>query len=149
MKTAKVIGALFIAVGLLLAILGAIKYAAALMEKEDRTYSTATIVKIEQQETGDPEFPYKHTTYVELDVNGERITAPLNTYNSSFKTGKKVEVYYFKNDVQLVYEKGSENYFVLFAVSGAAFAVLGALLTRLKERNISHRSDGVPHKKPE
>ena len=144
MKTAKVIGALFIAVGLLLAILGAIKYAAALMEKEDRTYSTATIVKIEQQETGDPEFPYKHTTYVALDVNGERITAPLNTYNSSFKTGKKVEVYYFTNDVQLVYEKGNENYFVLFAISGAAFAVLGARLTRLKERNISHRSDGVP-----
>lgn len=144
MKTTKVIGALFIVVGLLFAILGTIKYAAALMEKENRIYTTATIVRIDKQKTGDPESPYKHTTYVALDVNGERITAPLNTYNSSFKTGKQVEVYYFTNDAHLVYEKRSEYFFVLLAASGAAFAVLGALLTYIKVKKYSSQKNKKP-----
>ena len=136
MKATKVIGSLFIVLGMLFAILGTIEYVIALTEKDDRIYTTATIVKIDKQETGDPEFPFEYTTYVELDVNGERTTAPLNTYNSGFRIGKQVDVYYFANDVRLVYEKGSENFSVLFTFSGVAFAILGALLI-FREKNYS------------
>lgn len=137
MKLRKVTGTLFIVVGISFAILGIIKYIIAFAEKDDRVYTNANIVKIDERETGDPEHPIDYTTYVELEVNGEKITSKLNTYNSSFKVGKQIEVYYFENDVQMVYEKDSASFFVLFAFGGVVFATLGAILIfRKKEHSI-------------
>jgi len=128
MKPAKVIGIIFVVVGLLFAILGTIKYILAMTEKDDRIYTTARIVRIDERETGDLEFPVEHTTYVELEVDGENITAELNTYNSSFKTGKQIEIYYFENNLQLVYEAGSDVFYLIFTLVGLVFATLGVTL---------------------
>ena len=129
MKVAKIFGVLFIVIGLLFAILGAISYMVFLAEKDELIYTNAQIVRIDERKTGDPEFPTEYTAYVELEVNGEKITAELNTYKPSFKTGKQIKVCYFENDVQTVYEQGSENFFILFSLCGVIFAALGAILT--------------------
>ena len=102
MKLRKVAGILFIVVGISFVILGLIKYIILFTEKEDCVYTTANIVKIDERETGDPEEPIDYTTYVELEVNDDKVTTKLNTYKSSFKVGEKIEVYYFKNDTQII-----------------------------------------------
>lgn len=128
MKAKKVIGALFLAIGLVFAILGTIKYMITFTETEEQIYTTARIVRIDEEKTGDPEFPTEHKAFVELEVNGKKITAELNTYRSSFYVGKQIDIYYLENDLHTVYEKGSESFFAVFALGGMVFAALGAIL---------------------
>ena len=129
MKAAKVVGIFFLVFGLLFAILGSIKYIVAFKATDERIYATAHIVRIDERETGDPEFPIEYTTFVEYEVDGKSITAVLNTYKSSFKIGKQIDVYYFNNDLQSVYEAGSDAFYIIFASVGVIFAILGAILT--------------------
>lgn len=129
MKAAKIVGIVFLITGLLFAILGAIKYIVSSMATDERIYAAAHIVRIDERKTGDPEFPITYTTFVEFDVDGKNVTANLNTHNSSFKIGKQVDVYYFENDLQTVYEVGSDANFIIFALVGVLFAILGAILT--------------------
>ena len=129
MKVAKIVGIVFLITGLLFAILGPIKYIASSMVTDERIYATAHIVRIDERKTGDPEFPIEYSTFVEFEVDGKNITANLNTHNSSFKIGKQVDVYYFENDLQTVYEVGSNVNYIIFASVGLLFAILGAILT--------------------
>ena len=129
MKGAKIVGIIFLMIGLLFAILGSIKYITSSIVTDERIYATAHVVKIDERKTGDPEFPIEYTTFVEFEVDGKNITANLNTHNSSFKIGKQVDVYYFKNDLQTVYEVGSNTNYFIFASVGLLFAILGAILT--------------------
>ncbi len=138
MKLTKIIGTLFIVVGLLFAVFGTIKYVTSFVEKDNYIYTTAQIVKIDKQETGDPEFPIKYTTYVELDINGEKTTTKLNTYNSNFKIGKQLDVCYLENDIQMVYEKESNVFFIIFAFVGAAFSTLGLIIFRKNRYSSQH-----------
>lgn len=134
LKATKVIGVLFIVIGLVFTIVGTIKYILPFTEKDERIYTTAHIVRIDERETGDPEFPIEHTTYVELEVNGEKITTKLNTYKSSFKIGKQIDIYYFENDMQMVYKEGSDAFYILFALMGVIFATLGTVLAVRKNK---------------
>lgn len=130
MKFAKVIGSLFVVAGLLFAIIGTVIYVLRYTEKDHHIYTTAHIIKIDERKTGDPEFPIEYTTYVEFEVNGENITSELNTYNSNFKIGKSIDIYYLENNLQMVYQRGSDAFFLLFAVGGGIFATLGAILLK-------------------
>lgn len=129
MKVAKIVGIVFLITGLLFAILGSTKYIVSSMATDERIYAAAHIVRIDERKTRDPEFPIDYTTIVEFEVDGKNITANLNTYNSSFKIGKQVDVYYFENDLQTVYEVGSNANYIIFASVGMLFAILGAVLT--------------------
>ena len=133
MKVAKVVGIFFLVFGLLFAILGSIKYIVAFKATDERIYATTHIVRIDERETGDPEFPIEHTTFVEFETDSKKITATLNTYNSSFTVGKQIDVYYFENDLQTVYEVGSNAFYIIFALIGVLFAILGAILTFRKK----------------
>lgn len=133
-KATKIIGVLFIVIGLVFTILGTFKYSITFTEKEERIYTTAHIVRIDERETADPEFPIKHTTYVELEVNGDKITTKLNTYKSSFKIGMPIDIYYFENDMQMVYEDSSDIFYIIFSLSGIIFAVIGTILVLRKNK---------------
>ena len=127
MKIEKVVGILFIVIGFVFAFLGIIKCAFTIKE-DGRIYTTAHIIRIDERETGDPEFPIEYTTYVELEVNGEKITTKLNSYSSSFEIGKQIGVYYFENDLQMVYKEGSDVFYIAFALIGVLFAIFGTIL---------------------
>ena len=131
MKATKIIGVLFIVIGLVFSILGIIKY---FTEKDERIYTTAHIVRIDEQETGDPEFPIDYTTYVELEVNEEKITTKLNTHKSSFIIGEQIDIYYFENDMQMVYKDGSDVFYIIFSFSGVIFAAIGTILVLRKNK---------------
>ncbi|MBQ4121410.1 MAG: hypothetical protein IJD35_05280 [Clostridia bacterium] len=136
MKATKIVGIIFVVFGILFAILGTVAGIVRLIEKDDCKYATAQIIKIDEKKTGDPEFPIEHTTYVALDINGNQITAKLNTYNSSFYIGKEIDVYYFEYDLQTVYENGSEVFFLIYALGGIVFAAIGSLLIIKSKRSI-------------
>ena len=136
MKSAKIVGIVFVVFGILFAIIGTIAGIVHLMEKDDCKYATAYIVKIDEKKTGNPEFPIEYTTYVEFDINGKRITTKLNTYNSSFYIGKEIEVYYFENDLQTVYKNGSEAFFIIYPLVGVVFAAIGLLLIIKNKRSM-------------
>ena len=136
MKAVKVVGIVFLMTGLLFAIIGSIKYIMELNATDQRIYATAHIVRIDERETGDPEFPIEYTTFVEFETDSKKITAKLNTYNSSFTVGKQIDVYYFENDLQTVYEVGSNAFYIIFALSGVLFAILGVILTFRKKLTV-------------
>ncbi|MBQ8528952.1 MAG: hypothetical protein IJ459_04365 [Clostridia bacterium] len=128
MKGAKVVGIFFLVFGLLFAILGSIEHIVAFKTTDERIYATAHIVRIDEQKTKDPEFPIEHTAFVEFETGSKKVTAKLNTYNSSFTVGKQVDIYYFENDLQMVYEVGSDAFYIIFASVGLIFAILGTIL---------------------
>ena len=128
MKSAKFVGIVFVVCGILFAIIGTVAGIVHLMEKDDCKYATAYIVKIDEKKTGDPEFPIEHTAFVEFETGSKKITAKLNTYNSSFTVGKQIDIYYFENDLQMVYEVESNAFYIIFASVGVLFAILGAIL---------------------
>ena len=136
MKAVKVVGIVFLMTGLLFAIIGSIKHIIELNATDQRIYATAHIVRIDERETGDPEFPIEYTTFVEFETDSKKITAKLNTYNSSVTEGKQIDVYYFENDLQTVYEVGSNAFYIIFALSGVLFAILGAILTFRKKLTV-------------
>ncbi len=136
MKAAKVVGIVFLLTGVLFAIIGSIQHVVAFKATDERIYATAHIVRIDEQETGDPEFPIEYTTFVEFETGNKIITATLNTYNSSFKVGQQIDVYYFENDLQMVYEVGSNAFYIIFALVGVLFAILGAILTFRKKYTV-------------
>ena len=69
MKAEKTISFIFIVSGLFFTIAGIILGLTTFAQKDDRTYTIAHIVKIEEKESNDPDFPIDHTVYVELYVN--------------------------------------------------------------------------------
>lgn len=124
-KVGAITGIIFIAVGLFIGILGAVAGICFNNRKEDWIYTTAYITEIEKRETGDSEHPIEHITYVELMVNGEMITTRLNTYHTDFYVGRQIDVYYLENNLETVYEKGSESWFFAFPIAGGLYAVVG------------------------
>lgn len=56
MKATKIIGVLFIVIGLVFTILGTVKCITTFMGKEERIYTTSHIIRIDEQETGDLNF---------------------------------------------------------------------------------------------
>ena len=131
----KLVGILFLVVGLVFAVLGVLKYANVLAGKDDRIHTTACIVQIDARETGDPEHPIAYTVYVELEGQGEGHVAQLNVYRSDFQTGKILEVYYYKDDMSAVYIQGSNVFYLLFSAVGLAFALLGTVFVARKCEN--------------
>ena len=128
MKNFKIIGILFAIVGIVFCVLGSVGYIFQLQEKEARIYTVGKVVKIEEHDTGDPEVPKENRTFVEFEVNGELVVRELNVSSSSFCVGQKLEIYYFENQPETVYKKGSEHLLILFPVVGVLVATLGFLL---------------------
>ena len=97
-------------------------------EVNNRVYTTATITRIDEYETGDSENPKAYKTYVRFNVDEEEVIAELNTYSSKYYVGYELEVYYFEDDLSLVYKKGSEHLLLIFPIVGTLFSVIGFVL---------------------
>ena len=130
MRILRVFGLFFMIMGLVFLIFGTIECITTFQNREERIYTTATIVNIEEYETGDPDNHNRksYKVYVEFEVNDEKIIRELNTYNFNDRIGMEKEIYYFDNDMEMVYEKGSEIFLIIFPIVGTITAILGALL---------------------
>ena len=128
MKALKSISLIFIIIGIFFVVFGAIKYITTFNEVDDRIYTTATICRIDEYATGDSENPKAYKTYVRFNVDEEEVIAELNTYSSKYFVGYELEVYYFEDDLSLVYKKGSEHLLLIFPIVGTLFSVIGFVL---------------------
>ena len=128
MKALKSVSLIFIIIGIFFAIFGTIKYITTFNEVGDRIYTTAIITRIDEYETGDSENPKVYKTYVCFNVDEEEVISELNTYSSKYYVGYELEVYYFENDLSLVYTKGSEHLLLLFPVLGTLFSTIGFIV---------------------
>jgi hypothetical protein len=72
LKAEKTIGFIFIVSGLFFTIVGIISGLTSFAQKDNRIYTIAHIVRIEEKETNDPDSPIDHTVYVELYVNEKK-----------------------------------------------------------------------------
>lgn len=135
MKLEKIVGAAFVIVGLLFAVIGCFIYIEEQSKIDARIYTTARIVRIEERPTKDSDFPIEHTVYVTFAVEGQKIEAKLSGYRSSFSIGDDIEIYYFENDYQTVHEKGSDIFYLIFGAGGGgvAFAIGALILYREKK----------------
>ena len=73
MRILRVFGWGLMIIGIVFLILGTIECITSFQKREERIYTTATIVNIEEYKTGDPDNPKGHRVYVEFEVNDEKI----------------------------------------------------------------------------
>ena len=136
MKSIKIVGLFFTLTGLFFIIAGFIEFFSSFKNTEDRIYTVAYIVKIDEIKTNDPENPKEFITYVEYESNGEMFVSKLNTYSSKYMIGDKIDIYYFSDNMQLVYKKGSEHLILLFPIIGMVVFTIGMILTFSKKIKI-------------
>ena len=128
MKGFKIVGLIFFVLGIFFAIIGTVEYISVLNASENRVYTTATIVEIDEYLTNDPDNRKGYNVYVEYKVNDTTVKSKLNTYSSKYYVGIEVPIYYYENDMNMVYEKNSEHFLLLFPLVGILFSVIGVVL---------------------
>ena len=133
MKSIKIIGLFFTLTGIFFIIAGFIEYFLSFKNMEDRIYTVAYIVKIDEIKTNDPENPKEFITYVEYESNGEMFVSELNTYSSKYMIGDKIDIYYFSDNIELVYKQGSEHLILLFPIIGMVVFSIGMILAFSKK----------------
>ena len=65
--------------------------------------------------------------YVTYDVDGRSYTSVINGYSSSFYEGKKIDIYYMKNDPNTIGSKKLELLLLLIPFMGLIFLLIGGI----------------------
>lgn len=128
MRTLKGVGLFFAIIGIFFALVGTIKNILVLNDIENRIYTTATIVEIDEHLTGDPDIPKGYNVYVEFEVDDDVVRSELNTYSYEYYVGGKVSIYYYENDMNIVYIENSEHLLLIFPLVGISLSILGFIL---------------------
>lgn len=128
MRAIKGVGLFFAIIGIFFTLVGTIKYILVLNDIENRIYTTATIVEIDEYLTGDPDDPKGYNVYVEFEVDDDAVRSELNTYSYKYNVGGKVSIYYYENDMNIVYAENSEHLLLIFPLVGISLSILGFIL---------------------
>ena len=128
MRALKGVGLFFTIIGIFFALVGTIKYILVLNDIENRIYTTATIVEIDEYLTGDPDNPKGYNVYVEFEVNDDTVRSELNTYSYKYYVGGEISIYYYENDMNMVYKENSEHLLFIIPLVGISFSVIGFVL---------------------
>ena len=65
--------------------------------------------------------------YVTYNVDGKRYTSVMSGYSSTFYEGKKIDIYYMKNDPNIIGNKKLELLILLFPFVGLIFLLIGGI----------------------
>ena len=114
-----IMGVIFISIGILLTAFG--------INKENRVYIDATIKSIDSNDK----------VIVTYEVDDKKYTEPLDFYTSSYYEGKKIKVYYDRNNPSNVDVDESSMMMWIFVGMGILFFLIGLipLLISLKKKN--------------
>ena len=89
--------------GIMLMIIGYIssQFMDSVIENNVKTIATITSINSHHDNYNDYDYDndINFDVFVEYEVNGETYEAELNSYSSDYQIGKKVEIFYNKNDV--------------------------------------------------
>lgn len=65
--------------------------------------------------------------YVTYNVDGKRYTSVMRGYSSTFYEGKKIDIYYMKNDPNIIGNKKLELLILLLPFVGLIFLLIGGI----------------------
>ena len=65
--------------------------------------------------------------YVTYNVDGKRYTSVMRGYSSTFYEGKKIDIYYMKNDPNIIGNKKLELLILLLPFIGLIFLLIGGI----------------------
>ena len=108
---AKIVWIIFACIGIAFVILGFVIGNAMKIPEEDQVETTAVITEINRRRDSDGDTTYD--VWVEYEVKGKTYEQEIDTYVSSYKVGKEIEVIYDKNDPERVQAKDGEKIFTL------------------------------------
>lgn len=101
-------GAIFLAVGLIFSI-------PAFTHNDQKVFTEGTITKIiTEEEDGET----SHTVYIEYFIDNTPYVSILNSYSSFFYEGKKLEIYYQKDNVYQIGYRKMDYILLIFPVTG-------------------------------
>lgn len=132
--------AFFSLIGFIFFSLGIVLFFTLSIDKEDRVYTTAIIERIDQYRDSDGDTSYD--VFVSYIVDDKKYIEELNSYSSSYREGKEIEVYYDKNNPNKVRTNGFEFGFLIFSGLGLIFVVIGisgivkGILKKKKEKEL-------------
>ena len=130
-------GILFLVVGLILIILGSVFLHNEMdRSKEERIYTTATIVEIESEFYHGSSTDVRYIVHVAHIYNNEIVYGTLDTVESGMYVGQELEVYFYEDDVHFLHKEGGEYVGeILMFVLGTVCIAVGIFLICISRNN--------------
>lgn len=91
------------------------------LDSSNKVDTIGTITSIVRTSSDTP------NVYVTYDVDGRSYTSVINGYSSSFYEGKKIDIYYMKNDPNTIGSKKLELLLLLIPFMGLIFLLIGGI----------------------
>jgi len=117
-KTVDFIWIMFVCIGGIFLIIGLI-VVGNIFNYENTSETTAIITEISSHGSKD------HEVYVSYAVGGREYESRLNRYSSDFYEGKKIDIYYDRDDPQKIGMKSLDLLFLMFPGFGLVFLIIG------------------------
>ena len=126
------IGVLFVVIGLVICMFT--------FNYSNKVETIGTITEISSYIGSDDESS-SHKVYVSYEVDGTEYESRLNSYSSTFYEGKRVNIYYDKDNPSKIGMKSMDRLFLIFPGIGMIFLVLGGtgLIVRINKSSLEKR----------
>lgn len=92
-----------------------------MLDNSNKVDTTGTISSIVSTSSDTPD------VYVTYNVDGKRYTSVMRGYSSTFYEGKKIDIYYMKNDPNIIGNKKLELLILLLPFIGLIFLLIGGI----------------------
>ena len=118
----KIVWSVFFVLGLCVFI-GGVVACFYVFDYSDKIETTAIITSIKTYGSGDDK---THKVFVSYEVDGVEYESRLNGYSSSYYEGKRIKIYYDKEDPSKIGSKSLNFLYLMFPAFGLIFGGLGA-----------------------
>ena len=122
-KTEKIVFLLFLTIGLLFLIIGTV-ICIKTFNYSDKIETIGIISRMIPYTDNDDT---NYNVYVRYRVDGEYYDSKLTGYSSSYKVGKKIKIYYHKDNVYKIGVKSLDILMLLFPGLGLIFVCVGGI----------------------
>lgn len=109
---------LFLIIGIIITSIG-LYTAIKTLDNSNKVDTIGTITSIVSTSSDTPD------VYVTYNVDGKRYTSVMRGYSSTFYEGKKIDIYYMKNDPNTIGSKKLELLLLLIPFMGLIFLLIG------------------------
>lgn len=92
-----------------------------MLDNSNKVDTIGTITSIISTSSDTPD------VYVTYNVDGKRYTSVMSGYSSTFYEGKKIDIYYMKNDPNIIGSKKLELLLLLIPFMGLIFLLIGGI----------------------
>lgn len=135
-KSTNIIWVIFTIIGTLFFILGTSIVISNYKDRENRIYTIGTITEITSYKDSDGDI--KHNTYVSYNIDGKQYESDLNGYSSSFYKGKEIEIYYNKNNPNIIGTEIFDFLTFIFPTLGLIVIIIGinGLVSKVRKKRI-------------